>query len=139
MKVNKILTIFACVMVVALLYVFGSMYLTSSDQAGSGSSSANNSSDGSAQSGGSNNTANSPGNNGTSSQQTGTNQTANPTDASQENFAPGTAQQSVPVPTQPVTRQTASGNINSMQEQSQNNSVQTSQPQITQNPVNGLQ
>ena len=128
-------------MVAALLYVFGSMYLTSSDQAGSGSSSANNSSDGSAQSsGGNNNTANSPGNNGASSQQTsGVNQ---PTGAAQENFAPVAQQQSIPIPTQPITapRQTANGtNTNSIQEQSQNNSVQTSQPQITQNPVNGLQ
>jgi hypothetical protein len=142
MKTKKVLVIFACLMSAALLYVFGSMYVTNKDQAGGGSSTSNTGN--SSQTGGAAANTSSPGNNGSSAQQSaGANQSANPTSgAAQENIVPGIQQQSVPLPTQPVNtpRQTSSGSTGiNLQQQSQNNSVNNSQPQITQNPAGGIQ
>ncbi len=146
MKAKKILFIFACLMSAALLYVFGSMYVTNKDQAGGAGSS--NTTTASSGSGDTNSNNASPGNNGSSSDQTsGGNQTANPSGApEQQGFNPDAQQQSIPMPTQPINapRQTSSGTTNGvggnmLQQQSQNNSVNISQPQITQNPMSGMQ
>jgi len=150
MNSKKILTLFAGIMIAMLMYVFGVMFISSKNQSGGGSAS-NNASGGSAQPGGST-TNNSPGNTGSSAQSGGVNQnhTANPTGGAQENFAPAAQKQPVVLPTQPVNapRQTTGGTSNDnpaavgqnkIQQQSQNNSVNNSQPQITQNPFGGLQ
>jgi hypothetical protein len=129
------------IMVAALLYVFGTMYMTNKDQAGGGGSSSSNTSGDTAQ-GGSTKNSTSPGNNGPSGQQsTGANQTAIPTGATQENFVPESQQQTALIPTQPIIapRQTSGGSTGtaaiSTQQQSQNNSATNSQPQLTPNPM----
>jgi len=71
---------------------------------------------------------------------------ANPTGGGQENFVPGsTQQQTIPLPTQSATapqqrtNNTNGTTTNTMHQQSQDNAVNNSQPQITQNPMGGIQ
>src|SRR5258708_11420177 len=145
MKTKKVYLLFSGVIVVMLLYVFGSMYIANRDQSG-GSSISNTNGDGTTQDSGTN--TNSPGNSGSSQQSSGGNQTANPTGAVQGNFVPGTAQQPLqPAPTQRInatqphntgsTGNSGTVNQNTIQG-NQNNSSSNPLPQITINPLQDM-